>query len=160
VFQARAAIVGRNKPASRQTPDRPSATPWQAALRRNKGRVSLQPIRQSLEWLLLGGEVLRCISAGIDLTAKDGCNEVRALWEVPVNGPDSNTGLLRYLAHRCVHARDREHCFSRLKQRIDVALCIGANASIRGFATTQTIILTFRFVAHHDPLAKRNMFRI
>jgi hypothetical protein len=69
----------------------------------------------------------RCgVCAGVDLAAEDGHDQVRALRKVAVNRADADAGLLCDLSHRSVHSRGSEHRHGRLKQCVDVALCVRA----------------------------------
>ena len=54
------------------------------------------------------------VRAGVDFATEDGCDEVRALRKVAVNGADADAGLLCDLSHRSVHPGGREHRLGRL----------------------------------------------
>jgi hypothetical protein len=115
----------------------------------NKGGVSLQPFRQCLAGRVLGGEERGGLRAGIDFVTKDGCDQVRTLRKVPVNGADADASLLCNLAHRSVYSRGREYRLGRLEQRIKVALRVGAHAAICAAFRLDTITWVFWSDAHH-----------
>ena len=128
----------------------------ESALGCDEVHVTLHPSRQRLAWLVLGGQNRRGVCAGIDFTTEDGRDEVGALRKVAVNRPDADAGLLGDFSDRSVHSGSCEHRHGRLQQRIDVALGVGAHRPIRAVARFRTLILLFRFAAHHNMLAKRN----
>jgi hypothetical protein len=121
------------------------------ALGCNEGGISLHPICQCFERLVLGRKDRRGVRAGVHFATEDGCDEVSALGEVAVNSADTDAGFLCDLSHRCVYPRSCEHRFGRLKQRINVALSVGADTPIRAALGRKSITLVFRFVAHRNP---------
>ena len=121
------------------------------ALGCNEGRISLHPIRQRFEGLVLGRKDRRGVRAGVHFATEDGRDEVSALWEVTVDSADADAGLFCDRPHRSVHPGGAEHCLGRLEQRVDVALCIRAHAPIRAALRLETIASIFRCVAHNDP---------
>jgi hypothetical protein len=99
----------------------------------------------------------RGVRAGVHFVTEDGHDKVGALRKVAINGADADAGLLCDFSHRSVYSRGGEHRHGRPEQRVDVALRVGAHASIRAAARLQAITLVFRFVVHHVPLAKWNI---
>ena len=101
------------------------------ALGRDEPRVAVQPLRERLAGRV-GARESRCRSgAGVDLAAEHGRDEVRALREVAVDRPDADAGLRRDLAHGRVDARGGEDLLGCLKQRVDVAPGVRADAALR-----------------------------
>ncbi len=131
------------------------------AFGRNKRGVSLQPFRQCLARRVFRSEERGGLRAGIDFAAEDGCDEVAALREVPVNGADADAGLFCDLSHRRVHARSREHRRGRLEQRIKVSFGVGPHAPICAAQRLNAITWDFRSNAHRSPhLTNGTLFRM
>jgi hypothetical protein len=121
------------------------------ALGRNEGGISLHPIRQRFEGLVLGRKDRRGVRAGVHFATEDGRDEVSALWEVTVDSADADACLFCDRPHRSVHPGGAEHCLGRLEQRVDVALCVRAHAPIPAALRLEAIASVFRFVVHNEP---------
>ena len=117
----------------------------------NEVGVSLHPLCQSLAGRVLGCKDRGGFRAGVNFVTEDGRNEVGTLRKVAIKGADANVRLLCNLSHRSVHSGAREHRLRRLKQRGEIALCVGAHAPVRVAPRLDTIFGVFRFIAHRTP---------
>ena len=79
---------------------------------------------------MLGRQDRCSVGAGVDLMSEDAHDQVRALRKVAVNSPDAQAGFLCDFSHGRIDAGAREHRHGRVEQRLDVALCVGAHASL------------------------------
>ena len=105
-----------------------------AALGRNEINVALEPAIERVTGLVFGCQDRPRVCAGVDFSTEDGRDEVGALRKVAIKSPNADAGLLGDLSGRSVHSGDREHRQGRLEQCIDVALGIGAQATIHAAA--------------------------
>jgi hypothetical protein len=121
----------------------------ESAFGRDEVHVTLHPSSQRIAWLVLGSQDRRSVCARIDFATEDGRDEVGALRKVPVNSRDADVSLLGDLSDRSIYSRGCEHRHGRLKQRIDVALGVGAYAPICVAPRLDPIIGAFRFITHH-----------
>jgi hypothetical protein len=76
----------------------------QATLSRNEVDVTLQPSSQRLARFVLGRQKRGGICAGVNLAAKDGYDQVRALWKVTVDRANADAGLFCDLSHGSIYA--------------------------------------------------------